>query len=71
MMMSKQMTSSKLVNPIQTGGGGLVLEPSSRRKMNNFKTVQVMTTTLSSNIPGNIFKVIVTYSLASAEAPIG
>ena len=39
--------------------------------MNNFKTVQVMTATLSSNIPGNIFKVIVTYSLASAEAPIG
>lgn len=55
MMMSRQMTSSKLVNPIQTGGG-LVLEPSSRRKMNNFKTVQVMTTTLSSNMPGNIFK---------------
>lgn len=59
MMISKQMTSSKLVNPIQTGG--VLLEPSSRRKMNNFKTVQVMTTTLSSNIPGSI----------SAEAPIG
>lgn len=60
MMMSKQITSSKLVNPIP-GGGGVLLEPSWRRKMNNFKTVQVMTTTISSNIPGSI----------SAEAPIG